>query len=82
MKIKELKFCVVSKENLRDVLYIKHTLFPESNTDKDYDKHFTKSSKCNYYLIIKDDEPCGTIGWYDFDDTNKDAFVGWKGVCG
>lgn len=80
MKAKDLKFWVVDRENFEHVLYIKHTLFPESNTDKDYDKHFKKLSKCNYYLITEGDKPCATIGWYDFDDNGKEGFVGWFGV--
>ena len=31
-------------------------------------------------MILSDDKPCATIGWYDFDNENNNAFVGWFGV--
>lgn len=68
----------LNKDNYNDVLKIKHELFPESKSDEDYQKYFNNEVKSNYYLLLIDNKPCGTIGWYDFD--NKNAFVGWFGV--
>lgn len=53
-------------------------LFPESNSDEDYVQYFNNEIKSNYYLVLKDGEPCATIGWYEVDSEN--AFVGWFGV--
>ena len=76
----KLTFETLNKSNITDVLRIKHNLFPESSSDEDYDKYFNDEVKSNYYLIRLNNIPCATIGWYDFDNTNKDAFVGWFGV--
>ena len=70
----------LNKSNYNEILKIKHQLFPESNSDDDYIKYFNNEVKSNYYLVLKDDKPCATIGWYDFDNKNTDAFVGWFGV--
>ncbi|MBQ4557855.1 MAG: GNAT family N-acetyltransferase [Clostridia bacterium] len=68
----------LSKDNYKDVLNIKHQLFPESNSDDDYEEYFNDVTKSNYYLILKDDCECATIGWYEYN--SKNAFVGWFGV--
>ena len=73
-----LTYQKLTKKNYQDVLKIKHLLFPESNSDEDYIKYFKKEINCNYYLVLKENLPCATIGWYEFD--NKNAFVGWFGV--
>ena len=73
-----LTFQKLTKENYQDVLNIKHHLFPESNSDDDYVYYFDGKVKSNYYLVLKDEAPCATIGWYEFDEEN--AFVGWFGV--
>lgn len=73
-------FQKLNKENYEEILKIKHLLFPESNSDEDYLKYFNNEVKSNYYLILNDNIPCATIGWYDFDNKNKNAFVGWFGV--
>ena len=70
----------LNKNNYKKLLKIKHQLFPESNSDEDYIKYFNNVIKSNYYLIFKDNKPCATIGWYDFDNKNINAFVGWFGV--
>ena len=75
-----LEYKKLDKSNYQQVLMIKHMLFPESNSDEDYTKYFNNEVKSNYYLILKDNIPCATIGWYDFDNTGKNAFVGWFGV--
>lgn len=75
-----LEYQKLSKQNYLEVLKIKHLLFPESNSDEDYDKYFRGENKSNYYLVLKDGTPCATIGWYDFDERGEDAFVGWFGV--
>lgn len=75
-----IRYQRLNKNNYQQVLQIKHELFPESNSDEDYEKYFNSQIKSNYYLILKDREPCGTIGWYDFDNKSKEAFVGWFGV--
>lgn len=80
MKDMNINFLKLKKENYDGVLNIKHTLFPESNSDEDYEKYFNKEIKSNYYLITSNGAPCATIGWYDFDNTNTNAFVGWFGV--
>ena len=73
-----LIFEKLTEKNYQDVLDIKHKLFPESNSDEDYVAYFNKQIKSNYYLILKDERPCATIGWYEFDSEN--AFIGWFGV--
>ena len=78
--MKKLKYQKLNKENFSIVLDIKHKLFPESVSDEDYEKYFNNQIKSNYYLITIDNLPCATIGWYDFDNKNKTAFVGWFGV--
>lgn len=75
-----LTYKVLNKQNLEKVLDIKHFLFPESNSDEDYDNYFNNKTKSNYYLIFENETPCAIIGWYDFDNCNKNAFVGWFGV--
>ena len=35
---------------------------------------------CEYFLVEINNEPCGITGWYDFDNKNVDAFMGWFGV--
>ena len=75
-----LEYRKLDKDNYPYVLDIKHKLFPESNSDEDYTKYFNNEVKSNYYLILKDNSPCATIGWYDFDNTGENAFVGWFAV--
>lgn len=75
-----LKYCTLNKQNFKEVLKIKHKLFPESKSDEDYAKYFNNKIKSNYYLVLKNNKPCATIGWYDFDNKNNNAFVGWFGV--
>lgn len=75
-----LTYQKLNKANYDEVLKIKHRLFPESNSDDDYIKYFNGEVKSNYYLVLKEDQPCAIIGWYDFDNKNNDAFVGWFGV--
>lgn len=75
-----LTYQKLNKENYNEVLKIKHQLFPESNSDEDYTNYFNNQIKSNYYLVLKNNSPCATIGWYDFDNNNTDAFVGWFGV--
>jgi len=55
-------------------------LFPESNSDEDYEKYFNGEVKSNYYIVLDGKTPCATIGWHDFDNQNKNTFVGWFGV--
>lgn len=76
----QLTYQKLTKDNIIDALKIKHQLFPESNSDEDYNNYFCGKTKSNYYLILEDNNPCATIGWYDFDNTGKNAFVGWFGV--
>ena len=76
----EIEFQKLTKNNFEQVLAIKHLLFPESNSDEDYAKYFSGEAKANYYLVLVDKQPCATIGWYDFDNMGKNAFVGWFGV--
>lgn len=76
----ELIYQKLNKNNYDNVLKIKHQLFPESNSDKDYNKYFSGEIKSNYYLILSNNKACATIGWYDFDNQNNNAFVGWFGV--
>ena len=78
--MKYLELVKLNKENFEKVLAIKHFAFPESNSDDDYVKYFVNKVKSNYYLIEFDGNPCATIGWYDFDGENKNAFVGWFAV--
>ena len=73
-----LEYQILDKENYKYVLDIKHRLFPESKSDEDYEKYFRGEIKSNYYLVLKDGQACGTIGWYEVDKDN--AFVGWFGV--
>lgn len=75
-----ITFQKLTKDNFKDAIKIKHLLFPESNSDEDYDKYFDDEVKANYYLIFFNNCPCATIGWYDFDNTEKEAFIGWFGV--
>lgn len=75
-----LKFIKLYKDNYEKVLSIKHFAFPESNSDEDYLKYFNNEVKANYYLLEMDGNPCATIGWYDFDERNENAFVGWFAV--
>lgn len=75
-----LKFEKVTKDNYDKVLEIKHFLFPESKSDEDYEKYFAGLQKAEYYLVYFNNEPCAITGWYDFDDKNIDAFMGWFGV--
>ena len=75
-----LTYQKLNKANYDEVLKIKHRLFPESNSDDDYIKYFNGEVKSNYYLVLKEDQPCAIIGWYDFGNKNNDAFVGWFGV--
>lgn len=75
-----LKYVKLSKSNYNEILKIKHKLFPESISDEDYIKYFNNDIKSNYYLILYNNKPCATIGWYDFDNSNNNAFVGWFGV--
>lgn len=76
----QLTYQKLTKDNIIDALKIKHQLFPESHSDEDYNNYFCGKTKSNYYLILEDNNPCATIGWYDFDNTGKNAFVGWFGV--
>ncbi|MBQ9795848.1 MAG: GNAT family N-acetyltransferase [Clostridia bacterium] len=78
--MKDLKFLKLNKDNFEKALSIKHFAFPESNSDDDYIKYFKNEVKANYYLIEYNGHPCATIGWYDFDGRNKNAFVGWFAV--
>ena len=78
--MKDIKFIKLNKDNFEKVLNIKHFAFPESNSDNDYTKYFANEVKANYYLIELNGKPCATIGWYDFDGNNKNAFVGWFAV--
>ena len=80
MQKKLLNFIKLTKNNYEDVLFIKHKLFPESNSDDDYVKYFNQLVKSNYYLVKINKTIVATIGWYDFDNQNKEAFVGWFGV--
>ena len=47
----EIKFELLTKENYDDVLKIKHQLFPESNSDKDYEDYFNNLVLAKYFLI-------------------------------
>ncbi len=78
--MKNLKYEKLNENNFKNVVEIKHCLFPESNSDEDYEKYFSGKVKSNYYLIKLNEAPCATIGWYDFDNKNKNAFIGWFGV--
>lgn len=78
--MKDLEFVKLNKDNFEKVLTIKHLAFPESNSDDDYVKYFANEVKANYYLIEFNGDPCATIGWYDFDGQNRNAFVGWFAV--
>ncbi len=49
--IMEIKFELLTKENYDDVLKIKHQLFPESNSDKDYEDYFNNLVLAKYFLI-------------------------------
>lgn len=73
-----LIFEKLTKQNYDDVIKIKHKLFPESNSDEDYKSYFNNETPSNYYLILQNNKPCATIGWYEFD--KKNAFIGWFGV--
>ena len=75
-----LEYQKLSKQNYLEVLKIKHLLFPESNSDEDYDKYLSGENKSNYYLVLKDGTPCATIGWYEIKEKGTNAFVGWFGV--
>jgi GNAT superfamily N-acetyltransferase len=77
---KYLKFEAISKENFDEIVKIKHTLFPESNSDEDYYDFFENRKPCEYFLVYFKNEPCAITGWYDFDGLRKDAFMGWFGV--
>ena len=74
----DLEYQKLTKENYFKVLEIKHKLFPESSSDEDYENYFNNVTKSNYYLILLNNVPCATIGWYEFD--SKNAFIGWFGV--
>ena len=75
-----IEFELLTMENYEIVLFIKHLLFPESRSDVDYEKYFNNNENCEYFLVTINKEPCGITGWYDFDDKNVDAFMGWFGV--
>ena len=77
---KILKFEKLTNKNYDTLLKIKHQLFPESNSDEDYDKYFSKSQICDYYLVYYKNTPCSITGIYDFDNNKIDAFMGWFGV--
>lgn len=75
-----IEFERLTTSNYEKVLNIKHLLFPESVSDIDYERYFNDSNHCEYFLVMTNNEPCGITGWYDFDDQNIDAFMGWFGV--
>lgn len=74
-----INFKKLTKRNFSEVLKIKHALFPESNSDNDYIEYFQHKRQSNYYLILDNDIPCGIIGWYEFEENDPNAFVGWFG---
>lgn len=76
----KLEYKKLNKKNIKDCLLIKHILFPESNSDEDYDKYFNKSVLSEYFVVYLNKEPCAITGWYDFDNKNENAFMGWFGV--
>ncbi len=77
MKLKFEKLC---KENFDECLKLKHLLFPESNSDKDYEKYFSGNVLSEYFLAICGKDVCAITGWYAFDETHENAFMGWFGV--
>lgn len=75
-----LSFDVLSLDNYKQVLDIKHVLFPESKSDEDYEKYFSNNSNSEYFLVKENGVSCGITGWYDFDFKGVNAFMGWFGV--
>ena len=74
----KIVFEKLTKNNYLELLRIKQLLFPESNSDEDYEGYFSGKVTSNYFKC--DNENCGIGGWYDFDGQHKDAFVGWFGI--
>ena len=78
--MENLIFKKLTTKNFKDCLRIKHLLFPESNSDKDYEDYFNKIVKSEYFVVYLGNLPCAITGWYDFDNKNINAFMGWYGV--
>lgn len=76
----KLRFEKLTRQNLNDCLTIKHLLFPESNSDEDYEKYFSNTAISEYFVVYFNNQPCAITGWYDFDNNKEDAFMGWFGV--
>lgn len=74
----ELKFEKLNTKNYNQVLKIKHLLFPESNSDVDYERYFNGEKNSEDFLVKLNNNPVGITGWYEFDCDN--AFMGWFGV--
>lgn len=76
----KLKFEKLNNKNLNDCLKLKEMLFPESNSNQDYNKYFQGEIDCSYYVVYLKNKPCAITGFYDFDGKHENAFMGWFGV--
>lgn len=76
----KLDFRKLNFENLEECLKLKHKLFPESDSDEDYQKYLLNKVKSEYFLVYYNNELVSITGWYDFDGKNENAFMGWFGV--
>ncbi len=76
----KIKFQALSNKNFADCIKLKEMLFPESNSNIDYDKYFHKEIDCEYFVVYYKNIPCAITGYYDFDGKHENAFMGWFGV--
>lgn len=79
-KTMKIEFEKLDEHNYKTNLEIKNKLFPESNSNEDYVDYFENRKNSEYFVVKADGFYVGIIGWYDFDDSGRDAFVGWFGV--
>lgn len=75
-----LRFEKMNEQNFDKIVKIKRQLFPESSSEEDYEYAKRKPEFAEYFLFYCNDIPCAITGWYDFDETKTDAFMGWFGV--